>query len=234
MKTHSKSIWTNTTWHKPNHSLTFEIVSIMLQRTKEQGVVLCNLVYFWHLMQVYWHTNWCCSFLNIKKDFDTRLFLENRKGRRHGGGGTISPLRFQKREKLENTGHFHALELLEFAFLSSLTRKYMLWEGFYLDFSTWKASASGGKPLDPCQGGAEPPRPPDPHAPSNNLPWDPWEQVVLALSIYWQWVYQIMEGDSGSLKIKLTKDIEDGAAVFNSWVTWAMVSFLSIHLYTKS
>ena len=56
-------------------------------------------------------------------------------------------------------GYFHALKL---AFLSSLIRKYMLWEGFYHDFSTKKVSASGGfapltptkglRPLDPRQG----------------------------------------------------------------------------------
>ena len=34
-------------------------------------------------------------------------------------------------------GYFHALK---WAFLSSLIRKYMLWEGFYHDFSTKKVS----------------------------------------------------------------------------------------------
>ena len=46
-----------------------------------------------------------------------------------GGGGAervTVPLRFQKGEKFENTGYFLALELRKLAFLSSLTRKYML------------------------------------------------------------------------------------------------------------
>ena len=74
-------------------------------------------------------------------------------------------------------GYFHALKL---AFLSSLIRKYMLWEGFYHDFSTKKVSASGGfAPWPPPRGSAPwtPTRgrcPLDPRgnfAPSNDLPW---------------------------------------------------------------
>ena len=38
-------------------------------------------------------------------------------------------------------GYFHALK---WAFLSSSTRKYMLWKGFYQDFSSKKASTSRG------------------------------------------------------------------------------------------
>ena len=78
-------------------------------------------------------------------------------------------------------GYFHALKL---AFLSSLIRKYMLWEGFYHDFSTKKVSASGGfAPWPPPTGSAPwtPARgrcPLDPRgnfAPSNDLPWRrPW------------------------------------------------------------
>ena len=49
-------------------------------------------------------------------------------------------------------GYFHASKLLKLAFLSSLTSKYMLWKGFYHDFSTKKASASGGFPLTPTKG----------------------------------------------------------------------------------
>ena len=49
-------------------------------------------------------------------------------------------------------GYFHALRL---AFLSSLIRKYMLWEGFYHDFSTKQVSASGGSaPWPPPRGSA--------------------------------------------------------------------------------
>ena len=50
-------------------------------------------------------------------------------------------------------GYFYALKL---AFLSSLIRKYMLWEGFYHDFSTKKVSASGGFAPWPPPGGAAP------------------------------------------------------------------------------
>ena len=49
--------------------------------------------------------------------------------------------------------YFHALK---WAFLSSLIRKYMLWEGFYHDFSTKKVSASGGFAPWPPPGGAAP------------------------------------------------------------------------------
>ena len=74
-------------------------------------------------------------------------------------------------------GYFHALKL---AFLSSLIRKYMLWEGFYHDFSTKNVSAWGGfAPWPPPRGSAPwtPARghcPLDPRgnfAPSNDLLW---------------------------------------------------------------
>ena len=62
-------------------------------------------------------------------------------------------------------GYFHALKL---AFLSSLLRKHMLWEGFYHDFSTKKVSASGGFAPCPHQR-APPPGPP----PGGAAPWTP-------------------------------------------------------------
>ena len=49
-------------------------------------------------------------------------------------------------------GYFHASKLLKLAFLSSLTRKYVLWKGFYHNFSTKKASASGDYAPDPTKG----------------------------------------------------------------------------------
>ena len=65
-------------------------------------------------------------------------------------------------------GYFHASKLLKLAFLSSLTRKYVIWKGFYHNFSAKKASASGGFaptkglcPLDPRGSFALP----------NDLPW---------------------------------------------------------------
>ena len=64
-------------------------------------------------------------------------------------------------------GYFHALK---WAFLSSLIRKYMLWEGFYHDFSTKKVSASGGfAPWPPPRGSA---------------PWTPPEVTSPPLAIY--------------------------------------------------
>ena len=56
-------------------------------------------------------------------------------------------------------GYFHTSKLLKLAFLSSLKRKYMLWKGFYHDFSTKNASASGALPPGPPPG-ALPPGPP--------------------------------------------------------------------------
>ena len=55
--------------------------------------------------------------------------------------------------KNEKRGYFHASKLIKLAFLSSLLRKYMLWKGFYHDFSTKKASASGGFAPQPWGGG---------------------------------------------------------------------------------
>ena len=53
-------------------------------------------------------------------------------------------------------GYFHASKLLKLAFLYSLTRKYVLWKGFYQDFSIKKALASGGFAPDPHQGALDP------------------------------------------------------------------------------
>ena len=67
-------------------------------------------------------------------------------------------------------GYFHASELLKLAFLSPLTRKYILWKDFYHDFSTKKASASGGfAPWPPSRGSA--PWTPEVPSPPNDLPW---------------------------------------------------------------
>ena len=84
------------------------------------------------------------------------IYLYN-QGRCHGGGARgakAPPKDFKKGENEKNMGYFHASKLLKLAFLSSLTRKYVLWKGFYHDFNTKKASAS-----DPHKG-ALPPGPP--------------------------------------------------------------------------
>ena len=59
-----------------------------------------------------------------------------------GGGGEWVEVIGPQKEKSENMKYFHTQELSKLAFLSSLTRKYMLWEGSYHDFSTKKVSAS--------------------------------------------------------------------------------------------
>ena len=111
------------------------------------------------------------------------------QGRHHGGGGggggQKPPKDFEKGENEKNMGYFHASKLLKLAFLSSLTRKYMLWKGFYHDFSTKKASALGGfTPWPPPRGSATwtPTRGSAPWTPEvyfapppNDLPWRrPW------------------------------------------------------------
>ena len=69
----------------------------------------------------------------------------------------------------------------------------MLWKGFYHDFSTKKASASGASPPDPHQGVL----PLDPHrghcpldprgsfALPNDLPWRPWLEKMLDFPGTW-------------------------------------------------
>ena len=47
-----------------------------------------------------------------------------------------TPSRLKKGGGLEDVGFFQASKLLQLALLSSLMRKYMLWKGFYHDFST--------------------------------------------------------------------------------------------------
>ena len=82
-----------------------------------------------------------------------------------GGKGGKSPLKISKKEKMKK---YQASKLLKLAFLSSLTRKYVLWKGFYHDFSTKKASAS--------QKGFQP-------QPRGSAPWTP-EVPSLPLKIY--------------------------------------------------
>ena len=61
------------------------------------------------------------------------------------GGGAKAPLKiFKKREKWKKIwGIFMHQNLSKLAFLSSLTRKYVLWKGFYHNFSTKKALSPG-------------------------------------------------------------------------------------------
>ena len=83
-----------------------------------------------------------------------RNYLTSRGGATGGGkgGDRPPPKGFKKKKKKENMGYFHALKL---ALLSSLMRKYMLWEGFYHDFSTKRVSASGDfAPWPPPRGSA--------------------------------------------------------------------------------
>ena len=88
-----------------------------------------------------------------------RFLHGSRGGTKEGGGaggGKSLPKDFKKGKNEKNVGYFYALKLLKLAFLSSLTRKYVLWKGFYHDFSTKKASALTTTkelcPLDPRRG----------------------------------------------------------------------------------
>ena len=65
-----------------------------------------------------------------------------RRGGAIGGkGGKSPPKDFKKKKKeMKNMGYFYESKLLKLAFLSSLTSKYVLWKGFYHDFSTKKAA----------------------------------------------------------------------------------------------
>ena len=91
-----------------------------------------------------------------------------------GKGGKNTPKDFEKMEKLKNMGYFQCIKVIKMNF--------SVWKGFYHDFSTKKASASGSFAPDPHQG-ALPPGPP-PGAlhpgpptevplppPPNDLPW---------------------------------------------------------------
>ena len=83
---------------------------------------------------------------------ESRIKCETRGSATGGGGskeGKSPPKDFKKGEIKKDMGNFHASKLLKLAFLSSLSRKYVLWKGFYHDSITKKASASGGAPWTP-------------------------------------------------------------------------------------
>ena len=100
--------------------------------------------------------------------------------------GKKAPLKISKKGKIKKYDVFSGIKvrpLLKLAFLLSLTRKYMLWEGFDHNFSTKKASASRGLcPLTPTRGSApwtpeflSPPPPPTIYpgaAPVGSMPFD--------------------------------------------------------------
>ena len=98
--------------------------------------------------------------IRITSSIHTGCMCLGRGGAIWGNGGKSPPKDFKKRGKLKNMGYFHASKLTKLAFLSSLTRKYVIGKGFYHDFSTKKASASGGLPPGP-RGSFAPPPPHD-------------------------------------------------------------------------
>ena len=114
------------------------------------------------------------------------MFMWYRGGATGGAGGWPPTLKVSKKGKFKNMGYFHALK---WAFLTSLIRKYMLWEGFYHNFSTKKASASGGfTPWPPPRGSAPctPSRGRCPLDPSGNFTLSndlPWRRPCLNLRI---------------------------------------------------
>ena len=72
-----------------------------------------------------------------------RKRMMRKQGRHHGGGakGEKAPLKISKKGEITKYEVFSCIKVV---FLSFLMRKYVLWKGFYHDFSTKKASASGG------------------------------------------------------------------------------------------
>ena len=61
-----------------------------------------------------------------------------------GARGAKKTLKISKKGKMKKYDVFSGNKVIKIAFLSSVTRKYMLWKGFYRDFITKKASASRG------------------------------------------------------------------------------------------
>ena len=106
--------------------------------------------------------------------------LHTARGGTIGGQGGKSPSwRFQKRGKWKNMGYFHASKFLKLAFLSSLMRKYVLWKGFYHNFSTKKGfSFRELRPLTPTKGLC----PLDPRR--GTAPWTPKVPSPPPLTIY--------------------------------------------------
>ena len=104
-----------------------------------------------------------------------------------------APLRISKKGKNKKYGVFSCTaKLLKLAFLSSLTRKYVLWKGFYHDFITKKASRGFASPPDPTKGlfpldpplGALPPGPPRFPCPPHDLPWRrPWLDTYYSINV---------------------------------------------------
>ena len=68
----------------------------------------------------------------------------DRDGAIGGARGVKAPLKISKKGKMKKYGVFSCIKVNKLAFLSSLMRKYVLWKGFYHDFSTKNASALGG------------------------------------------------------------------------------------------
>ena len=90
-------------------------------------------------------------------DIFVYCIFRGRGGAKGSRGGKSPPLKISKKEKL-----------LKLAFLTSLTRKFVLWKGFYHDFSPKKAfSFRGLRPLSPTKGLC----PLDPHC--GRYPLDP-------------------------------------------------------------
>ena len=106
-------------------------------------------------------------------EYDIMLhWITMEQGRRHGGGGRgkgrMPPKGFKKGKIRRLWVFFMYIGVIKISFSFILTRKYMLWEGFYYHK---RASASGGKAPWPPPRGHCPLDPQGYFAPSNGLPW---------------------------------------------------------------
>ena len=112
--------------------------------------------------------HWKCVYMYGKA---TEFGTVPRGGAMGGCKGAKAPLKISKKGKMKRYDVFSGIKVIKLAFLSSLTRKYMLWKGFCHNFSTKKASAL-------------PPGSPRFLRPPKDLPWCcPWPYRISLYSV---------------------------------------------------
>ena len=109
----------------------------------------------------------------LKSSEETRW--THHQGQHHGGGATA--LKVSKRGKIRKHGVFSCIGVIKNSFSVTFNE---LWEGFYHNFSTKKASASGGFAPDPHQG-TLPTGPP----PGVTVPWTPEVPLPPSKNLSW-------------------------------------------------